>query len=272
MRSKAPKSTLIYYLSLFLLFLLTETRAQHPTIVIADHDKPIIGQLIWQNESNATFKGLSHWNKGERFAAMGIAHFSWYPMTHGYQGTFPRLLAYMQQHGATLPPWLQQSTNWACPWPNRANFMHDFDHPKMVELRYFLANHITLQVNFLLQRLEMALPLMQVQLSPVHYAIIEQRFYQLAQTPAGIFAMLDYINFKGAGLQHPPQQHGWGLLQVLDTMAQAPMTLPPLQQFIWSADHVLTRRVHESPPKQHTKRWLKGWRARVYRYGSLQNP
>jgi hypothetical protein len=225
-----------------------------------------IAHRIWLNESQGQITGLSHWNPGERFASMGIGHFTWYPAPHRYHGTFAQLLQYFQKHNVILPAWLRAQPQPACPWPNRRVFYQDINSPMMRDLRAFLLDHINLQVAFMIERLEHALQRMLQDLPVAQQQQLNTHFWQLANTNDGLYALIDYVNFKGEGLKHPPHRHGWGLKQVLLMMQHAPASYSPLQQFIWSADEILTRRVLEAPRNEHTERWLKGWRRRIYRY------
>ena len=77
--------------------------------------------------------------------------------------------------------------------------------------------------------------------------------------------MTDYVNFKGEGVSTSERYdgEGWGLLQVLQGMRPGPT---PLDEFSFSADQVLTRRVSHAPPARHEERWLPIWRKRVATY------
>jgi len=84
-----------------------------------------------------------------------------------------------------------------------------------------------------------------------------------AQTPEGMFAMIDYVNFKGEGLS-PKERYngeGWGLAQVLGGMR----TGTP-HEFAGSAKRVLTNRVQNAPAERKESRWLAGWSNRCDGY------
>src|SRR3954467_13922616 len=78
-------------------------------IRLTDAEAEAVGRKIWKNESGATIDGLTHWNKGEDFASLGIGHFIWYKA--GARGpfteSFPGLLDALAASGRTLPAWLQ---------------------------------------------------------------------------------------------------------------------------------------------------------------------
>ena len=79
---------------------------------------------------------------------------------------------------------------------------------------------------------------------------------------------MDYVNFKGEGIS-PGERYngeGWGLLQVLEGMADAPAGQPSVEAFVKSADAALRRRVANSPPARGEDRWLPDWRRRLLTY------
>jgi hypothetical protein len=101
--------------------------------------------------------------------------------------------------------------------------------------------------------------------SPSQQAKIQANFRSVAAEPLGFYALMDYVNFKGEGV-NPSERYngqGWGLLQVLETMPAQGKTLP---EFVRAADTVLTRRVKNSPPDRNEAKWLPGWRNRLQTY------
>ena len=92
----------------------------------------------------------------------------------------------------------------------------------------------------------------------------------LLSIPQGLYAVVDYINFKGAGLKESEKYHdqGWGLLQVLEAMEYVEDSLSILQEFGRSAKQILTQRVLRAPADRGEDRWLPGWLARIDTYGS----
>ena len=79
-----------------------------------------------------------------------------------------------------------------------------------------------------------------------------------------MYALIDYVNFKGEGISEKERykNQGWGLLQVLEHMNPENQNI--MQEFARSADYVLTRRV-ENAPRDETH-WLTGWRKRINTY------
>ena len=103
-------------------------------------------------------------------------------------------------------------------------------------------------------------------LSPKEREKITVTFNQLAKDPQGLYALIDYVNFKGEGTSLTEQYkgQGWGLLQVLQLMPATSKNI--IDDFIASAKTVLTRRVQNSPPERDEARWLKGWTNRLETY------
>ena len=227
----------------------------------------VVGRRVWQNECGGTREGLTSWNSGENFASLGIGHFIWYPkgVNGPFEESFPLLLKFYQANGAKLPSWIKPDDD--CPWNTRAEFLAAAKSEKMVELRDFLANSIQLQARFLVQRMETALPKMLAAAPSGQRAKIKANYDRLAATPRGLFALIDYVNFKGEGTKETEryQGEGWGLLQVLAGMGESEGA-SPAALFARSAEDVLTRRVHNAPPDRHEEKWLNGWKNRVRAY------
>jgi len=224
-----------------------------------------VGLKVWQNECAGTRDGLTSWNEGEAFASLGIGHFIWYPAgaKGPFEESFPHLVRFLGGRGVTLPEWLRGAS--ACPWKTKAEFQRDFKGARMEQLRELLATTVALQSEFLAQRMREALPKMLAETSPAARAKVKANFDRLAQSGAGTFALIDYVNFKGEGTSPTEryQGQGWGLLAVLEQMAEKG---DPVTAFSKSASEVLARRVRNAPPERREERWLPGWQARVKRY------
>ncbi len=237
-------------------------------ITLSKAQADAIAKKIWHNECNGTIGGLTSWNEGENFASLGIGHFIWYP--EGEKGpfgeSFPKLIAFLADHGARLPEWLRGPHLPVCPWNSRAEFLQAQNSPRMKQLRQFLVETIDLQSQFLVDRLEGSLPKMLAEAAPADRARVEANFRRLAESPKGCYALIDYVNFKGEGVLHSERYRGqgWGLLQVLEEMRSGERD--PVAEFSRSAAFVLRRRVDNSPPQRHESRWLPGWLNRVTGY------
>ena len=229
-----------------------------------------IGKRVWQNECNGTVSGLTSWNQGEDFASLGIGHFIWYPKGRRgpFEESFPKVVSFISSRGAKLPTFLLGAGGRnACPWNSHAEFVRAQNSVEMTQLRRFLADTIDLQAEFLVARLEAALPKMLAEAAPADRPNVQQQFERLTKTPQGCYALVDYVNFKGEGVLHSEryQGQGWGLLQVLETM-HGNSQAEAADEFSRAATAVLTRRVHNSPPARHESQWLTGWLRRVNSY------
>jgi hypothetical protein len=239
-------------------------------ITISHGDALKVGKRVWQNECNGTISGLISWNQGEDFASLGIGHFIWYPK--GGQGpfeeSFPKLVSFVSNRGAKLPTLLLGvGRGQPCPWNSRAEFLKAQNTVEMNQLRRFLVDTIDLQAQFLVSRLEAALPKMLTEAAPADRTNVQQQFERLSKTPQGCYALIDYVNFKGEGVLHTERYkgEGWGLLQVLEAMQGDSDSGAP-DEFARAAKVVLTRRVQNAPPDRHESRWLTGWLRRVNSY------
>ena len=232
---------------------------------LTDAELDSVGQRVWQNECGGSRDGLTSWNAGEDFASLGIGHFIWYPrgMDGPFEESFPKLMKFFEANGRAVPEWLRGD----CPWRTRAEFQAEFRSARMNELRDLLAGTIRLQSRFLAQRMREALPKMLAEAPAPEREKVRRNFEELAASGRGIFALIDYVNFKGEGIKDTERYkgEGWGLLQVLAGMDRGE-DLSPWQRFSESAAHVLTRRVKNSPPERNEARWLPGWKNRVRAY------
>lgn len=202
---------------------------------------------------------MTSWNVGEAFASMGIGHFIWYPQgaKGPFQETFPSLVRFLQNKGAAIPDWALKE----CPWSGREAFYRDFDGEKLTALRALLASTVPLQTEFILQRFEASMEKILVE------PTVKKQYNRLLKQPEGVFAMIDYLNFKGDGTSEKEryQGEGWGLLQVLSGMQEERDN--PLEDFMISAKRTLQRRVELSLPERNEKKWLPGWVKRIESYG-----
>ena len=239
--------------------------AVHAAIDISSADAQRIGKRIWQNECGGTISGLTSWNPGENFASLGIGHFIWYPKEQRgpFDESFPKLVSFVYARGAKLPQFLLPGHDSFCPWNSRAEFQQAVDSPKMKQLRQFLVDTIDLQAQFLITRLQEALPKMMSQAADREN--LQRQFERVASTAQGCYALVDYVNFKGEGTLASERYRGqgWGLLQVLENMHNSQSAL---DEFAASAKTMLRRRVANSPPERGEARWLPGWLARVDGY------
>lgn len=225
-----------------------------------------VGQRIWQNECAGTLAGLTSWNSGEDFASLGIGHFIWYPKGRRgpFEESFPPLLAFLRSRGVGVPGWAQG----ACPWASKAAFDADKNGPRQKELRVLLGQTVRQQTEFIMARMQRALPAMLAQAPRGSRPGVQMVFESLAATPEGAFCLIDYVNFKGEGTSAKERYNGqgWGLLQVLQEIGVSNSRTPWNVRFAAAAKRVLSRRVANSPPERKEQRWLAGWHNRCDGY------
>jgi hypothetical protein len=229
--------------------------------------KAAIGRKIWQNECAGSVAGLTTWNPGEEFPSLGIGHFIWYPA--GFKGRFaeswPPFIAFAKQQGANPPPVALERHS---PWNTKAEFQKDFNGPRLSALRTWLAGNVGLQTDFIIARSRAALPKILAAAPATERARIEANYRKVGTTTQGTYALIDYVNFKGDGTV-PSERYkgqGWGLLQVLGGMKEAPAGPSAAAEFAASAKRTLSRRIANSPPERGEKRWEEGWHNRCSTY------
>lgn len=243
-------------------------------ISITDAQARTIGRRIWQNECSGTVSGLTAWNTGEEFPSLGINHYIWYPRGRSgpFEESFPGLLKFLAARGVTVPDWLRAVRGADCPWSTRAEFQAEFNGSRLSGLRALLSQPevIALQARYSADRLAAALPKMLDAVSSADRENVRRQFYRVANSPNGVYALVDYVNFKGEGVS-PTERYGsrgWGLLQVLAGMRGSDPGAGATREFADSASAVLAERVKNSPPERNEARWLPGWTSRVRGYGA----
>jgi hypothetical protein len=167
-----------------------------------------------------------------------------------------------------LPNLLLGAGELPCLWNSRAEFLQARQTTEMKQLRQFLADTVDLQAEFMVNRLETALPKMLDEAGLADRENVRRQFERVASTPQGCYALVDYVNFKGEGVLHTERYRGqgWGLLQVLEQMHGIETGPGATREFSNSSAAILRRRVQNSPPERHEARWLTGWLNRVRSY------
>lgn len=228
-----------------------------------------LADRIFANECNRDLRCLSHWNSGEDFPSLGIGHFIWYRegQQERFEETFPALLLHLQRAGVALPAWLNPPLDADNPWPDQDSFMAALDSPRLVALRALLADTIGLQAHFIASRLDLTIDEIIGSFPASRQAEVEQIFSSLAaqDSPLGLYALIDYLHFKGSGLKASERYsgQGWGLRQVIEKMHSDDTSL---QAFVAAATTVLQNRVDNAPPARNEERWLQGWVNRLHTY------
>jgi len=235
---------------------------------LSEADAQRIGQLIWNNECGGTVEGLTMWNKGEEFPSIGIGHFIWYPTgtTGKFQESFPSMVAYLREKGVEWPDWVLEADG--CPWPTREAFQSDLQGPRLSGLRDILKETVSLQARYAALRFRGSLPKILEYIDSKDRPEIERKFNLIASHPKGLYALMDYVNFKGEGTNPKERYHGygWGMLQALQEMKPADTGKEAVNHFADAAIYVLNRRIKHSPPERNEARWRPGWTNRCNTY------
>jgi len=242
-------------------------------ITITKDDLRWFGKTIFQKECGSDIKRLTAWNKGEEFPSFGIGHFIWYPV--GYEGpfeeSFPVFLKFVKKRGVQLPLWIDNLKIKDCPWKTRDEFYRKMNSYKMNSLKAFLVETMHYQSLFIVKRFKKALPKMIMAASPEKKRHIKRQFFRVADSSKKLYALIDYVNFKGEGVKVTERynEKGWGLLQVLEEMQGTRRGDVALHEFSRAAEAVLIRRVKNAPLGRNEKQWLNGWKNRVNYYRTL---
>ena len=233
---------------------------------LAPSDLESIGKRVWQNEAAGKVEGLADWNAGEAFASLGIGHFIWYRsgQSERFVETFPGLLVHLQLGGVSLPAWLHPDDDQ--PWPDRQSFLADQNSERQLQLRSLLEQTREQQTAFIVERFERLQTDRDGVFATRPELAANLQAVAASQIPYGLYALIDYVHFKGEGTNAVERyaDTGWGLLQVLETMPVA--SKQPLQDFVVAAKAVLSRRVANAPAARNEQRWLAGWHHRVETY------
>ncbi len=244
-----------------------------------------IASRIYRNETGGELRQLTYWGEGEDFPSLGIGHFIWFPagVDAPFDESFPPLLEYLQKNGgvcARPPAWLAAMNPVDAPWHSKQQFDDALDSQQMLELRAWLASTADAQAQYIAAsfvhrwnalKLPAEKPASE-ELPNGNKDVLTALLEQLVGTRQGMFAVIDYYNFKGLGTNTRERYNGegWGLVQVLrDTVRrQASANAAPraLEDFVQSAASRLTQRVENAPPERKEAKWLPGWLHRVNAY------
>jgi hypothetical protein len=249
-----------------------------PELTAADYQW--IASRIAMNETGGIDRHLTHWGAGEDFPSFGIGHFIWFPagVDAPFDESFPALVAYLEHNAvdeAPMPGWLkrqfvEQGVDFDAPWADKQSFDEALESHVMLELRRWLSATAPQQARFIARNFDQRWNALE--LPGREKRILTRLLQQLVETRQGLFAVIDYVNFKGLGT-NPRERydgHGWGLLQVLSDVAA---TREPddesrelVRRFSEAAAGRLRNRVALSPPARNERRWLDGWIERVSQY------
>jgi len=228
-----------------------------------------LGEQIFRNECNSQTSCLTSWNAGEDFPSLGIGHFIWYQKGQEeiFEETFPALLTFFEDKGIVLPEWLKASAAAENPWRDRDSFNQAQQSGRMKKLRDLLLLTAPLQAEFIVHRFNITRDRIVSSFESAEQARARQVIDQLVtiQPPYGQYALIDYLHFKGSGL-NPAENYqgtGWGLKQVIKAMLGQQVSL---ETFARAATAVLDQRIENAPPARDESRWQAGWHNRIKTY------
>lgn len=240
---------------------------------LSKQDIETIGQKIWQNEAKCQKELLVFWNKNESFPSLGIGHNIWFPegwLTQHqevkFTESFPLLCDYLEKNKIVLPAWLKKSKSSGAPWKSREEFYKD--EQRLEELRTLLEKTISLQAHFMIDRLEEKLPKIIEKAPMSQRRKISKNITLMRSSLLGTYALVDYLNFKGDGLntQEAHKGQGWGLLAVLLAMPDNLNKNNVTKAFTVSAAKKLITRIENSAPQYVPLVFFEGWMKRISTY------
>lgn len=216
-----------------------------------------MGVKFFANECGSQKRYLVWWSPREDFANFGIGHFIWLPAGRNlpFVEQFPELIAFYLEKREPVPEFINRHKFTGCPWNNREELDGD---PMKDEIIEWLASTTYIQAGFIIFKAMDSIRDI-LESNPE----VETQFRELSKTREGRFAVVDYLNFKGTGLDPKERlkDEGWGLLQVLEGMKR-----PDLESFVTSASEVLIRRVNNYTDDWNDLSFLDGWIKRVEGY------
>jgi hypothetical protein len=241
-----------------------------------------IAAKIFANEGGGKDDKLAEWDldasgKPEKVVSIGMGHFIWYPTGDKtpFHESFPDFMDYVKKSGfpaKDIPEFLRKSPLGDSPWKTREQFQaywakRNQKGSEANQFFTFLKATKEQQKNFMPQRLVLALPnvFAATSLSGGDAKTqLPKVVADLMSSPAGRFAMVDYVNFKGDGSSPSENLNGvrFGLLQVFERLAEKKAKSPNAKitskDFGTAANEVLSKRPDYS-------KWP-GWPGRMLGY------
>lgn len=231
-------------------------------------DERKIGKQIWYNEASGKRDLLVFWNPNESFPSLGIGHNIWLPENSKapYTQEFPSLCRYLERHGVQLPLWLECVYEKGASWQTREEFLQDT--VRLEELRVLLERTVELQTRFMIERLDRQMSLIMQAASQEQKAHVQKMYDYMTSSLLGIYALVDYLNFKGSGLNSKENDQGyyWGLMYILLDMPIDTMQENAPQAFSVAAAKRLIMLIQLSAPSYRRLKFMRGWINRIATY------
>ena len=255
---------------------ISSTFAELNALTFADYQW--IGQKIYQNECAGKPKYLTYWGPGESFPSFGIGHFIWHPkkmnnaMEETFTETFPAMFEFIAKT-AKPPEWLNsvfKNSDFVAPWSDKKEFDQAWSNSELHQLRDWLLATQSQQAQFIVLGFQQRWSNEIQTLPNSQKRLLQPRLHRMMTFKKGLFAVVDYFNFKGIGANQKEQYQGqsWGLASVLMAMDVLETTSQDeyLEQFVIAAKKRLQLRVNLAPSERNEARWLKGWEVRLDQY------
>lgn len=280
----SQKSLMNFFLSVLLALYSYMNAAQagqlpELNVSISESHYTWIGERIFQNEGAGKSDNLLFWSENEPFPSLGIGHFIWFPrdLKPPFDQTFPQLIQFIQ---ANYPQYAipQQLTRLHPPWISRKQFIEQKKRGELVNLQLWFIESIPLQAEYIVQRFYQKLPEVVSGFEARQEASLNTFLQKLLLSKNGVFALIDYGNFKGFGTHSKEryQGQGWGLKQVFERVLigldKRELNVNELSSqqavhlFVRAAKRTLQNRVELSPSESNESRWLSGWFKRLESY------
>ncbi|MCF7900329.1 hypothetical protein K9K77_02355 [Candidatus Babeliales bacterium] len=240
------------------------------SLVSAEKKMDKIGQMIYENTIGGKKEYLTFWGQGSDHSSFGIGHAIWYPAGAEKKCTeqFPALCTYLESRGINFPEWLNETEREkGAPWKTRDEFLADTK--RVGELQVLLVATMALQAEYIVDRFNKKLPEIIEATPEEEKEKVKTHCSYLQATPLGNYALVDYCNFKGDGLNPKEESKGqrWGLLQVLQNMQEVTPENAP-KAFVASAAVILAQLVQNSSPEYNRTKYLSGWMKRIATYAN----
>jgi len=240
-----------------------------------DADYEWIASHIAENETGGQSRYLTYWGAGEDFPSFGIGHFIWFPagVDAPFDETFPALVRFLREQpdAPESPDWLRDLAPFDAPWSGKQAFDEALMSSESSAMRQWLEATAAWQARFIVHSFKNRWN--EIELPAQEKTRSSELLQRLLETPEGMFAVIDYYNFKGLG-DNPRERYqgqGWGLAQVLGDIASQADEEPEsdlVTRFSRAAAVRLQQRVALSPPERNEIRWLQGWHKRVAKYAA----